>query len=575
MENLVTVLGLLITAAAVLSILFKFIKQSSIVAFIVVGVFAGIFGDKFQIPHEVIDIFTEVGIILLLFMAGLEVEFESFVKWWKLFLGNGIGQILLTVLIGSLIGFLLLDLPDVKSTIFFGLCLTFSSTIVVISYLKNQKAMESMYGQTVLGIMVLQDISAVLSLVVLKGLSEGGSLLISLGVVALKLVALIVVLFVLSKFVLTALFRFLARSKELLFLGSLGWALGVAAACELVHFSPEIGAFMAGAALSFLPYRLEVQDKVEPMKDFGIILFFIALGFSLKIDMGVIGLIPAIVTVALFVLLGSPVIMLFIGYIFKVKSRAAFMTGAIINQISEFSLILATLCHRQGLFDDRVFLLVVLATVTTLLFSSLGHQFLDELYSLFRRRLSFIDNRSRLKTEAELEGFKLEDHIVVIKYNNLAERFIEHYLDAGERVLLIDIDPEVYRKMSGRSKNLECMYADIYDPDTWEEAGFGEAKAVISCLIEGQSAEVGILKWLKDNGKKTPFFAAADSYRDALELYDNGATFVIQVGILSAEKIGELLDEYGDTLKGFRERGRRQYNMIKEAAATDETFSIK
>ena len=125
-------------------------------------------------------------------------------------------------------------------------------------------------------------------------------------------------------------------------MGSLGWALGVAAACEYFHFSPEIGAFMAGAALSFLPYKLEIQDKVEPMKDFGIILFFLALGFGLELNQIAPALIPKIGILVAFVVFGTPIMMFFIGLITKTRSKPEFYIGAIINQISEFSLTPAT-----------------------------------------------------------------------------------------------------------------------------------------------------------------------------------------------------------------------------------------
>jgi Kef-type K+ transport system membrane component KefB len=578
--HMVLVLGSLVAFAAILSVLFKFLKQSSIIAFIAVGVLAGTVGGHFHLPHDLVHTFTEIGIIMLLFMAGLEVDFKSFLKRWKLVLGTGLGQIAVTAVLGSALGFLLLeDVQGIKTIVFFGLCLTFSSTIVVISYLKNRREMESHHGQIVLGLMVLQDVTAVLALVFIKSLGGEGSLLASLGMVFVKMILLAAILVVLNLFVLKFVFRFLAKTKELLFLGSLGWALGVAAACEFFHFSPEIGAFFAGAALASLPYHLEVQDKVEPMKDFGIILFFMALGFGLKLDAGVLALVPPVLVVSLFVVFGTPLLMLFLGFLLKSNARPSFLIGGIINQISEFSLILATLCVGAGVFTEKVFLLVTLSTVATIFISSLGHEFMHILYMLFKKRLEWVHNvlderaNRGVKIKEELAGFELKDHVVVVEYNELAETVIEHFVALGKGVLLIDLNPDVYDAWKEKGKDREtygkfrCLYADFADPDVWEETEFREAHAVFSCMIAGQQAELGILRWMRERGVEVPFVAATDSYDEAIELYENRAAYVIQTEDLASERLKELLGEFGEDTRRLAEGRDAHLALLKAKKA--------
>jgi hypothetical protein len=402
--------------------------------------------------------------------------------------------------------------------------------------------------------MVLQDIVAVTSLAVLKGLGAEGSVGVAIALIFVKLLVLVAVLAVLARWVLPAVFRHLAETQELLFIGSLGWAMGVAAACDAANFSPEIGAFMAGAALSFLPYRLEIQDKVEPMKDFGVILFFLALGYGLKIDSSVIELLPGIAIITLFVVLGTPILMIMIGFFVRSKSRPAFFIGSIINQISEFSLILALLCHEAGVFTDRTFMLVTLSTVATMFLSSFGHQMLERIYEAVYRALEFLDRRAQV---APPPPDDLEGHVVVIAHNELAEIFIAHSLAIGKKVLLIDIDPEVHAELSGRDENLICYYADIFDPDVREEAGFSKAAAIVSCMNDGQEAELAITHWLREHGLDIPFVAATASRREARELYESGATFVIQTEEMAAEQIGLLLDQYGEKLEDLKEPASR------------------
>ena len=404
-----------------------------------------------------------------------------------------------------------------------------------------------------------------LSLVVLKRMGGEGSMALSLAMVGLKMVALVVCLAVLAKLVLDRVFRYLAESRELLFIGSLGWALGIAAICEAFHFSPEIGAFMAGAAISFLPYKLEIQDKVEPMKDFGIILFFIALGYNLKLDAGLVTLLPTAVIIAAVVFVGTPLLMLSIGWVTKAKSRPSFYIGFIINQISEFSLILATLCVQAKVFDQGIFTIVTLATVATVFLSSFGHQFIEQVYAMLRKPLAFLDQHSNTRFSS-VAGEELCEHLVLINYNELSEQIIQHFLKQGDcKVLLIDLDPDVYERLSDRDERLICMYADAFDPDTWEDASFREARGIISCLIAGQEAELGILNWIKDNELDVPFMAATDSHAEALELYRAGATFVIQTEALAAEHVGLLLIEHEGRLLQFAERGKDHHASLKAA----------
>lgn len=571
MSNVITILGVIFFFAAAVSLLLRQAKQSSIVAFILVGILAGVFKKTFALPKEMIDVFTELGIIFLLFMAGLEIDFDSFKKRWKIILTNGLGQIVINTAFGALVGLLFLDMSRPSTLIYFGLCLTFSSTIICISYLKKKKEVETLHGQLVLGLMVLQDITAVVSLVMLKSIQTGESLATGVALILVKTLVLISLLYALSRTVLPKLFRYLAKESDMMFLGVLGWSLGIAALCELFHFSPEIGAFMAGAALSFLPYRLEIQDKVEPMKDFGIILFFLALGFNLEISASLLRFAPPILIISLFVLFFTPLIMLFLGFTEKLKSRPAFYTGVIINQISEFSLILATLCLGAGIFDKQVFTIITFACILTIVFSSIAQQFIPKLYGLFKNKLEFLDRRSRTQLEIETEGFKLEKHVVLLSYNELAENLIAQF--KGGDVLLVEIDPDICEKIANRHPHVRTMYADMFDPDTWEEAKFDKAAMIVSCLVRGQEAEIAIARWLREQGAGVPFIVTTDSRAEALELYENGATFVIQTEDMAAEYASRLFREVMENKADFSAHGKRHHLFLREKSE-DELFGF-
>lgn len=565
MEHIIFKLGMLLFAAGLFAVIFRIIKQSTIIAFIGVGILAGLLGESYHLPHELVEVFTELGIILLLFMAGLEVDFDKFKKNWQMVLTNGFGQIIFNTLIGIAFGLLILDIKQPATLIYFALCLTFSSTIIVIGYLKKKKEMESEHGQLILGLMVMQDIVAVVALAVLSSLSGSGSIAVSIGIIFVKMILLVLFLAVLAKFVLKHVFRYLSRSNELLFIGTLGFVMGMAALCETFHFSPEIGAFMTGAALSFLPYKLEVESKIGPLKDFGIVLFFIALGFKLNITPDIVSHVWLIVLIGLLILLGTPLLMLCIGFFIEIKSRSAFMIGGIINQISEFSLILATLCLRANIFSEELFMIVTLSAVFTFFVSCFGHEFLSKLYTFkfFHGLLAFIDKHGKVRIPPRIDR---ENHVIVIKYNELAERILAHFEHTGEEVILIDMgEPDLFKEeFKTHHPNAVPIYADVFDPDIRDHVGMNKARLIVSCLVEGQTAELGILNWLNEKKANVTFIATTDSRSEAEELYEAGAAFVIQIEDLAAEQIGVLFGKYQDDYSHFTEHGETHQKLLAE-----------
>jgi len=563
MDNLIINLGILVSVAALFAVILKKLRQPRIIAYIGAGVIAGLFRGIVQMPHDLIESFIEVGIILLLFMAGLEVDLKSLSRRWRLLLYNGLGQIAINTVVGGILALLFFSLESPASVLYFGLCLTFSSTIIVLGLLREQKEMQSLHGQIIVGLMVLQDIVAVVALSVLKGMSMGGPLLLTITLFFIKLILIGIFLGFLAYFVLGHLFRFLAQSTEMLFIGTLGYALGVSSFCGLLDFSPEIGAFLAGVSLWFLPYKLEIEDELDPLKSFGILLFFITLGYTL--DFGIMHLsdIVPILVISLSVVLGTPLLMIALGWFTRINSRPAFLIGGTINQMSEFSLILATFALQAGVFDSRIFLVITLSFLLTIFLSSMGHQFLVPIYSLLRKALAFLDKRSNLP-KIELLEHDLKGHIILLHYNELAEAIIDFYSRTKKTIFVLDVDPDINESLKRKGPRVIPAYADVYDPEVWEEYHFDKASIIISCIIDGQDAEIAIARWLRLHNPSVPFIAATDSSEEALELYEAGVRYVIQTEDLAARHFKHLFAEEILKKKGaFRKVGEDHYKLLR------------
>ena len=586
-SSLIEPLGAMLLAAAVVAIILSYAKQASLFAFIIVGVLGGLFGLKEVINKDVMTAFVDIGITLLLFMAGMEVDIPGLIKRWKLLLINGFGQIIGLFGISAALGLLYVGIDAsymeaaglpaenaAPALIYFSLCLTLSSTILVIGTLKSTGQIGEEHGQVALGLMVLQDIVAVVALAILASLNPdkvgGSSLGVEVAMIFAKMIGLAIVLYFVTKYLLNPLFKFFAQSGELLFIGTLGYGMGVAALCEVIHFSSGIGAFFAGATLAALPYRHEIEDKVEPLKAFGIILFFMGLGFDiseLKPAQMLGGLTEGLVLAILVVILTVP-LMLVLGYFSRLNGKPSFLMGAIINQSSEFSLMLAVMCWQYKLFDPHLFIVITLVVLISFFFSSLGHQFLDPLYNAFSKTLSFMDGRSIGAAESGDEDFVMEGHVVIMEYNELAIEIADFYAQRGEQVLLLDLDPhiiEYFEHQHGHS-NIHAHYSNMADPDVWEDLAFDKAKVVISCIDGGQEAEMAISRWLKIEAPDVPFIAATSSHEETLELYGSGARYVIQTEYLAAKAFRNIFEseETKPPNEAFREQGKAHFSETKK-----------
>jgi len=557
MDHIVVQLGVFFALSALVAVIFLYIKQSTILAFIAVGIMLGFFKSQIHLEQHAIDVISEIGIILLLFLAGMELDLASLKRKLRITMITGLGQIITFTIFGTILGLLLIKFDNLVGAIYFGLCLTFSSTIVVIKLLKDRKEIETFHGQTLIGILIMQDITAIFALVFLKSLGSDQSVIISVLLILAKMMGLGIVMFLFSRYLIKPLFKKFAKTSELLFIGSLGYVFGVAALCESIHFSPEIGAFLAGVTLANITYRIEIEDKVEPIKNLGVVLFFVTLGFNLDLSKDLLSDFPLIMLISLFVLLGTPVVVLFLGYLGKLKSRPSFFLGVMLNQISEFSLILATLCLGAGVFDNRTFTIITFASIVSVLLSSIGTSFLDKLYSKMKKRLKFIEKHSlRLEDQEEIAELELENHIVFLEYNAIVDMIGEKFADRKQPIIILDNDPDKIDYIEEEeNKYYHAIYADPLDPDIWEELQLEKASLVFSGIEHNHMAEIALLQYLKNNKSSAVTIIHSGDYEEALEMYEHEVSLVIHTEHSAAERVINILEDVNYDLIKLAEHG--------------------
>ncbi len=357
---------LIFSGAALFATLFLYLKQPIILAYIVLGIFVGPKGLGLINDAEQIEQLAHIGIILLLFLIGLNFLPAKLVG---LFGRAGIVTLLtcFIFMLLSLAAALMLGYPLIDSLII-GAALMFSSTIVSLKLIPTTQLHHHHVGDVMVSVLLLQDVIAIVLIVLV---TEGGmdDIAMSVALLLLKLVALSVVSFVIVRFVITKLFLKFDVIKEHTFVMALGWGLFVAGAAEMLGLSLEMGAFIAGLSLATVPIALVIAEELKPLRDFFLILFFFSIGAEFDLVVSQQLIVPGLIITAL-LMAAKPVIF---NWGFKAigeKPQDSAELGVRLGQASEFSLLIAFSALASGLIEERSSYLIQLVVVLTFVAST-------------------------------------------------------------------------------------------------------------------------------------------------------------------------------------------------------------
>lgn len=527
--NIFFELAIVLSLSGVAAYIAYFLKQPSIIAYIIVGLIIGPLGIYHLRHGEIMEGLSNIGITLLLFMVGLELNVAQLKRIGKAAVLAGVGQVVFT----CLIGFGLIKLLGIATlpAWYIAIALTFSSTIIVVKLLNEKKDLQSLYGKLAVGIFLIQDVAAIFILVLLSafaGLGDtamnAGSISNSILMTLVKAFMAAVVVMWLSKHVFPKIIRTIDRSDELILLFSLGWSLGLAAIFSLpaIGFNPAIGGFVAGVALANTGVHHQISGRIKSIRDFFIIIFFIILGSHLVLDNISAALVPAL-WLSAFVLIGNPfiimVVLSFMGY----KPRTSFMTGVTVAQISEFSLILMALGLTAGHVNQTHATIVTLVGIITISVSSYGILYAEKLYEKFKwflRAFDFSKTTAKLDHEEEL----MTNHIVLVGAHRLGSHIFDAIGKKEKNLLVIDFDPDVAHKYS--RLGVKALCGDITDPYMQEVANLEKAKLIISTVPDANDTEK-LLSTVRQFKKHIRTIVAANNEAEAEWLYEVGADYVL------------------------------------------------
>ena len=543
----------ILAVAGVVAFLAHRAKQPLIIAFILVGIIVGPSVLGWVDEVEPLELFAEIGIAILLFLVGLKLDVNLIRSIGKVALLTGLGQVFFTSAIGF--GIALLFGLEPIAALYVAVALTFSSTIIIVKLLSDKRELDELHGRIALGFLIVQDIVAIVAMIALTSFAGGGDAPIGDQVLRLALSAggIFVGLIVMMRWVLPWLLKRLASSQELLIVSSVAWAVTLAAVTDLLGFSIEIGAFLAGFALASTRYRESIAASLSGLRDFLLLFFFIVLGAELNFS-AIGDQIPAAIAFSLFVLIGNPLIVLMIMGVMGYPSRVGFLAGLAVAQISEFSLIFIALGRDLGQVNEDIVGLVTLVGLVTIAGSTYMILYSKQLYAWLEPALRIFERTTTLPEQVfELERFDA----IVFGYGRFGRQLVREIVDNGCTVLVVEWDPyaRIEIEQEHLASRVTVVFGDANSPDFPNTLPIRDARWIISTLPDADTNLV-LATSLRRHGATCPM---------AVTVHTDGAES-LYVAALDHGSVSTVLHP-------FRDAADDAFEVLKrlEAAKPDES----
>ncbi len=531
--------------ATIVSYGLRLLKQPLIVGYILTGIIAGPAVLNLIHHHEVLEVFSQFGIVILLFLVGLHLSPKVIGDVGKTSLILGLGQILFTSIFGFLIA---LGLGwELLEALFIAIGLTFSSTIIVLKILTDKKEVDTLYGKISIGFLLVQDIVAALILIFFAALSgSSGQPTWFIITFFLIRVGLVMLLYWLStKYLLPRLLNKAAESTELLFLFSLTWAITFASVFYYLGLSVEIGALIAGVALSTSDFSEEISSRLTPLRDFFIIVFFVSLGSEMVLS-GASQFILPVLLFSVFVLIGNPLIVMFLMNQLGYQRKTGFLAGLTVAQISEFSLILASLANAAGFVSQPTLTMITLVGLVTIAGSTYLMLYSDSIFPFIEKYISIIEfNKNTSKKRSQSSNYD----VIIFGYRKMNQQFLSYLDNQGYSVAIVDFDPEVSQEL--KEKDIPHFFGDVANVEFLETLPLEKAKLVVASIANSESNTL-LAKHTAKRNPKTITIIFSDRYHS--DLYDAGATYVVAPMEHGVKHVSALLSRHGFAKTAYSNR---------------------
>lgn len=541
MSNIFLQLALVLSLSCAFGFLMFRLKLPLVAAYLLAGVLLALLSQFDLHSLNIFSFLPELGVAFVLFLIGMELDLREIKALGKPIIMASLTQIAISTFavysIAGLLGF------NSTASLFIGLGLSFSSTVVVIKMLLENRDLTSLYGKLSLGILLLEDLVAI---VVLMAVSVGSSAF-NLGfqqsmpvlILITKAAGLFILTFILSRYVLERIFDSVAKSVELLFLTAITWCFVFTSLAVVSGFSVVIGAFLAGVALASSPYHLQIEGKIKPLRDFFVTLFFVYLGSQVKTgDLSTVW--PIILLLTAYALIAKPLIFLLVLGIFGFRKHTLFETSLNLSQISEFSLVLVLLGVKMGLLPESVLTIMASVAVLSIICSSVLISNSKRIYNMISPFLGFFEHSKNIHFLEVKSEAQLEEHVIVIGGHRVGGPVVEFLKKEKIPFVVLDFNPRVVERL--RADHINVVYGDVADPEILQSLNLENAKLIISTATDVEDNEMLLIECRRKKVRAKILIRALD-VPHARELKRLGADYVILPEVVSGDFLADQLEK--------------------------------
>ena len=530
MHGLLHDIGIAVIAATTLGLIALFLRQPIILGYLIAGALVGpLIGFGLVEEADSIEIISEIGLILLLFVIGLEMQVGKLLAAGRQLLVAGFGQFVACAAMGVGVFYVTgysFSGPGQLDGIYLALVCGLSSTAIVVKLLYDKYELDTLAGRLTIGILIIQDVYAILVLAFQPNLADPQALPIIKALGAS--VVLLIAGFVISSLVLKHVFAAIAKSPELVVATSIGWCALVAGAAGAMGLSKEMGALVAGLSISAFPYNVHVTAKTLPLRDFFLTLFFLSLG--MKITMPRLDLLGPVVLVVAFVIASRFLTIYPLLALSGAGRRTCFLTSLNLAQLSEFALVIAALGVSYGHISGDTVSVLIYAMAITAVLSSYAIRGSQGLFYVTNRCMSAIGWKS---TDDKLDVASAAHHpVVILGYHHggraLLAHISEQHPELIEQVLVADYNPETLASL--RKRGIAAAFVDLSSADSLEHVHLAHATIIISTipdiLLKGTTNRA-LVKACRALAPNAHIVALADTVEQERILQEAGASTVL------------------------------------------------
>ncbi len=537
----------------------KLLKQPMIIWYIIAGTAISLFIPWLLQANTAFQSFGNLGIALLLFMVGMELNPTLIKNLGKTSLIAWFFQVLITGILWYIVATVVWF--ETVTSIFLAIGFAFSSTIVVLKLLGDKDAVDSTSGRLSIGILIVQDIIVMLLILWMatyKSIEQTSSAMVIVSVLV-KVIWLGVGLYIVSKYFIPKITKRIAESQEHLFLFSIGRCFLLGALFHRLGFGVEIGTLIAWITLASSSYRFEIISRIKPLRDFFIVIFFVLLWSHVTFwSITLTTLLPLLVF-TLFVLFVKPIIIMIILWILWHTRKNNFLTGMSLWQISEFSFLIITIgISSWYIKDPNILSWITLLWLLTIAGSSYFTIYGEKIYTIIKPMLSifpWVRNQNNKKNTTK------EYEIVLFGYGRFGSNIYSTLQKSHKDILVIDENPWIIAHL--QKKKISCMYGDMWDINFFHEIRVKKSKMVIS-TIKKFNENVILLKTIKQQNSTLIVVLVSNHIHEAIQLYEQWADYVILPHYIWVDHTSLMLEEYGFDINKFIDNKKTLVHGLKK-----------